>query len=260
MKKLSFVIILLAFLSCKKTEEAEVDNQIPASERISEANSNEENAADSYIFPPLKVEPINESRTNPSLKVFLEQLSEIIANKDVEQLLEVVDNSIAYSLGEEEGKASFAAYWELQSADSDESALWDILANIIKKGGKINDRGVYIAPYTFAAFPDAAVYDPFTFYVVEGKKVNVRSEPNLKSKVVFQLNYDVVKELTYDKPEIDRSMTLNGNTDDWQKIQTADGKEGYVWGHFLASPLDFRAGFGKIRDEGWKMIFLVAGD
>jgi hypothetical protein len=39
-----------------------------------------------------------------------------------------------------------------------------------------------------------------------------------------------------------------------------DATEGFLYGKFYRSPIDFRAGFEKKKNGQWKMVRLLAGD
>jgi hypothetical protein len=53
---------------------------------------------------------------------------------------------------------------------------------------------------------------------------------------------------------------LEGSTDpNWNKVQTADGKTGYIRKDYLRGFLDYRVGFERSA-KGWVISFFIAGD
>ncbi|MFK7947455.1 MAG: hypothetical protein AB8G11_07695 [Saprospiraceae bacterium] len=262
MRIFTIIITILLFVNCEsKTDngEQQAQNEI-RSQEIEQSEILQETAESmDYIFPPAKLKPINESKQNAELKNMLKDLLNVINNKDVEGLKGYVDANIKISFGAEYGINDFLEMWELD-LKPEKSLLWQELKNAITLGGTFDEenRNAYYTPYVFTHFPDK--YDAFEYAVITGDKVNIRNEPSTKGKVVARLTHDVVKIISYDKDFGKQTQTIGDQTHPWQKIQMADGSFGYVWGKFCRTGIDYRAGFAKVRDEGWKMTFFVAGD
>ena len=66
-----------------------------------------------------------------------------------------------------------------------------------------------------------------------GDKVNVRSEPSIKGKVLFQLKMNEVVEV---KKQSENYETVGEQTDYWYQIEK-DGKRGWVFGSFTSRML-----------------------
>lgn len=273
MKNLFFVLIIFCCFSCEEqTEQATSQNQsesktVTDKQNVVETEQAEKQTSDKLgltdydksklVFQPMQLLPVDESKQDPTLRKTLDDLLIIINNKDVEGLKSFIDKNITVSFGGENGLEDFITFWDLD-LNPKKSMLWDVLKTTITLGGTFDEenKNAYYTPYIFTKFPE----DPFEFGIIVGEKVNIRAEPNLKGALVRQLSHELVRLIAYDKPFDSRTLTIGNETHDWLKIEMADGKTGYVWGKFFRSGIDYRAGFSKVRDEGWKMTFLVAGD
>lgn len=274
MKNLLYFALLLFVTACaeKTTNESAVENQQNTTSQTVETASEQETEMpmtsniglanydkSKLVFQPIQVLPVDESKQNKSLRKTLDDLLIVVKNKDIDGLKPFIDQDIRVSFGENEGFNDFINFWNLD-LDAETSMLWDVLETTISLGGTFDEQNeqVYYTPYIFTDFPGE--YDAFEFGVIVGKEVNIRATPSLKGKLVRQLTHEVVRLIAYDKPFDSRTQTIGKETHDWMKIEMADGKTGYVWGKFFRSPIDYRASFAKVRDEGWKMVFFVAGD
>jgi uncharacterized protein YgiM (DUF1202 family) len=69
--------------------------------------------------------------------------------------------------------------------------------------------------------------------LVNGEKVNLRSEPNTGAKVLASLpKYSTAEEIE----RLEKRETINGEENNWYKVKW-QGKTGYVWGKFVSKPL-----------------------
>lgn len=263
MKNLLLLFVILSYMACgneKQTDEqpqeqAQIDQQTEQNQQIEQTNQNTESI--NYVFKPKIFKPINESKQNPELRKFLNNLLTVIKNKDVEGLKPFLDESISVSLDGGRGWDAFLEIWELDLKPK-KSLVWQELKNAITLGGMFDKQNsnFYVTPYLFTTFD----YNPYDYAAIIGKKVNIRDKPSTKGKVVTQLNYDVVKVLEdYGVFSLFQEK-IGAETHYWFHIQMADGQTGYVWGKFCRSPIDIRATFAQVRDEGWKMMSFLAGD
>ena len=53
---------------------------------------------------------------------------------------------------------------------------------------------------------------------------------------------------------------IGGEEHPWVKVKTLDGKEGFVYGKFYATPLGQRLIFRQTEAGEWKLSSMVAGD
>ena len=97
----------------------------------------------------------------------------------------------------------------------------------------------FFAPYIFMLDD---IEDPFYQAVVTGENVRLREEASSKSKIISSLNWNLVDIVMLDEYT---EETINGETHYWVKVKTHDGQTGFVYGKYVRTPVDYRAGFKK---------------
>lgn len=197
-----------------------------------------------------KFPPMDESGKTSELKSFVVELKETIESRDGQKLLELIHPQIKFDFDEGIGKEKFRAKWNPESKNSE---IWPIMDRIVGLGGVFTKDGAnpffdFVFPYVNEVdLEDADQY--FNTLVITGKDVNVRERPNLASKVVGRLTYDIVT-YDYEKSQI-------GN---WYFVQTTDKSiRGYVSADLAYSPVDYRMFLTKEAGT-WMISCLVAGD
>ncbi|MEL6969944.1 MAG: SH3 domain-containing protein [Bacteroidota bacterium] len=190
--------------------------------------------------------------------VFRENLKKVIRDKDIFGLLPHVHQNIKTGFGAENGLQSFIQMWELDSPEKiPQSRLWPTLESVLVLGGTFHGSGneaYFEAPYLGPCWPDDA--EPYEYGAVTGAGVRFRSGPSLNTQILKNLSYDLVKYIETTPIE----ENIGGESHPWVKVQLVDGTEGFLYGKFYRSPLDFRAGFQKGVDGQWKLVSLLAGD
>lgn len=200
-----------------------------------------------------KLYPVDEAPGDTAFFVFREGLKQTIRQRDVFGLLDVVDKEVKVGFGAESGFADFVTMWELDSKAPDTLPIWPLLAEILDQGGTFNDQGnAFYAPYVHSTWPSE--YDPFTHSAITGSGVRTRAAGQLNSGIVKTSSYEIVRYLADGKEE-----EIGGERHKWIQVEHLDGKQGYIFGKFIRSPIDFRLGFEK-KAKGWQIVFLVAGD
>ncbi len=198
------------------------------------------------------VKPVDEAKTDASFFAFRTKLIEAAKKRDAKYILSVVDRNIKNSFGGNDGIEEFKKAWKINSPNTD---FWNEFLPVITSGGKFtegeNNTKLFFAPYSFNSFPDDL--DAFSYSVIFGDKVNLRSKTDTNSSVVASLSYNVVEILNSVKPN------KNAEKVSWYEIKTLGGKRGFVKAEFVRSPIDFRAGFEK-KGGKWKMTVFIAGD
>lgn len=202
-----------------------------------------------------QVFPVDEGKRDASFSAFRERLIKAVKNKDKKFLLSVLDRNIKVSFGGDDGIEDFKKFWNL---DSPNSKLWDELLIVLTNGGTFyKEPGLttrqFCAPYSFTTFPDDL--DAFEYQMIFGNNVNLRAQPDLSSKVLTQLSYNVIK-VDYENSVPDKSRE---NEYSWLKVETLGGRKGFVSAEYVRSPIDYRACFEKQKGM-WKMTVFVAGD
>jgi hypothetical protein len=188
--------------------------------------------------------PVDEAPLNPDFLSFREHLFRIIERRDASAMKAVLVPGFKFSFGEEEESAE--AFIEDSDFDNPASSFWPNLEKVLKLGGRLEGEDGFSAPYVFTDWPQDQ--NSFESMAVTGTNVRVRQAPGLHSVELARLSYSIV--LVASTPE---------NPEDWHKVTLEDGRQGYVSGRYLRSPLDYRAGFRKIEGR-WYMIYFIAGD
>lgn len=205
-----------------------------------------------------KVNPADGAPKDTLFFIFRENLKTIVANKDIFALLPHIDDNIKAGFGAENGLQEFIRMWELDSPDKiPQSKLWPTLEGVLALGGQFNDYGsgaYFLAPYLDPCWPPTA--EPYEYGAVVGAGVRLRSGTGLSTKILKTLSYDLVEYIETTPTE----ETIRGETHPWIKVRLVDGTEGFLYGKFYRSPLDFRAGFQKNTEGNWQMVMLLAGD
>lgn len=197
-------------------------------------------------FPP------NTDKPQGDLAQFLKEYRAAIAAKNSDFIYNSLDEQIMNSFGGNGGIPEFKEYWQDLNPDSE---FWAIMEQILVLGGTYSENKMaFTVPYVYTNWPGHEEFDVFEHLAVTGTKVNLRDKPSLLgSEVLAQLSYAIVK-MDYDKTYADIQKPS------WIFItDTKTGLSGYMHKDFLYSPVDYRASFVKAAD-GWKLIFLVAGD
>jgi len=203
-----------------------------------------------------KLYPVDQAPRDTAFFVLREQLREAVRKRDIFPIMEALHPEIKVSFGSEHGPEGFIEIWGLQSEEQTaQSGLWKVLGRVLDGGGVFQNGGkTFIAPYVFATWPDSE--DAFDRVAITGAGVRVRSQPNLQSRIITSLSYNIVEFVQ----RTDQELTIDGETHNWMKIKTPDGQEGFAWGKYVTSPIGFRAGFERQSDGQWLMTFFLAGD
>jgi len=201
-----------------------------------------------------KVNPVDQGQISPSFRDFRRGLIKAAENKDVSYLMERVSDKIKYNFTEDGGKEGFKQAWGLDT-NSTESELWQELNKILALGGNFEDpeETIFTAPYVHTTF--AQGYDPNEYAVVTGQGVRMREKASRSSRNLGVLSYDIVRLLPNPNPRRER---IGKERHPWIKVQTESGMEGYVYGKYVHSPVDYRASFEKEGDD-WKMFVFLKG-
>jgi hypothetical protein len=203
--------------------------------------------------PERYVKPVDEARKDASFLAFRTKLIAAAKRRDAKYVLSIVDPGIRNTFGDDDGIRYFKKVWKIESPKSE---FWDEFLKVITNGGAFSKESgpkVFFAPYTFSGFPDDI--DSFEYNAIFGNNVNLRAEPDLKSKPIALLSYNVVK------VDYQNSVKKSGTEDEysWLKVETMGGKRGFVSADFVRSAIDYRAGFEKKKGV-WKMTVFIAGD
>ena len=205
-----------------------------------------ENAIAKNDFAYKKIPPRNTVAKNASADQFVKKLLWIVKTKNLKALMGYIDSEIYSSFGGDPGIDDFQEYWGLNKTPK-KSKLWDELDTVLRLGGIMKGREM-VFPYLFVDWPDG--FDAFDYQAIIGNRVNLRKKPSMGSKIIRQLNYEIV--LPFDNPPPHDNLK-------WYKIRTYDNKIGYVNEKYIRSPIDYRL-FIKKTKKGWRINTMIAGD
>lgn len=197
------------------------------------------------------VTPVDEAKNDASFYAFREKLVAAVKMRDAKYILSIVDRDIKNSFGGNDGIEEFKKRWKINGSKSE---FWDEFLPVITNGGKFIKEGtnkLFFAPYSFNSFPDDL--DAFSYSVIFGNNVNLRSKADAVSPVVSSLSYNIVEIVEAVKEKENAEKVL------WYEVKTLGGKRGFVKAEFVRSPIDYRAGFEK-KNGKWKMTAFIAGD
>jgi hypothetical protein len=191
--------------------------------------------------------PSDEGASDPSFAAFRDRLREAVKQKNEKALLSLLDSKIRTTFGDGDGGVeAFRKQWNSASADS---KLWPELDSLLTMGGSFLGEGKersFWAPYVYSNWPEAV--DSFEHVVAIRNGVIIRKTPEASSAQVSGVDYAIL-----------RLVPDPRSGKEWRKVETRDGKSGWVRGADVRSPIDYRAGFSRRTGE-WKMDALVAGD
>src|SRR5690606_4336838 len=194
--------------------------------------------------------PRDDGAEDPSFITFRGRLIEALAARDTAAVLGAFAPDATVSFGAEPpGPEGVRAVW-LSGPRYDGLTLWQTLARVVGMGSVWGPEGVVTGPYTYDGPPGDL--DAFTHGAIVGENVTVRAAPSPSAEAIARLTYVVV-------PVVEWGYSEDPGARLWHRVRLADGREGYVAGEYLWSPLGFRAGFEK-RDGRWQIVFFVAGD
>ena len=128
---------------------------------------------------------------------------------------------------------------------AEDRMLWRELGELLTLGCSANKQGGLTIPWYFdQSIPDV---DPMMGMIVTGENVPLLSAPDEEAEAVATLSWDVV-EIHAMKPD-----------DAFQKVETKDGKQGFIATDMLRSLIDYRI-LASSRNGNWRIVSLVAGD
>ena len=197
-------------------------------------------------FTHKTIPPRNTVEKNVSANQFVKKLLWIIKIKDLKALMNYIDPQISLNFGGSSGLDDFKKYWGLKK-EPKKSELWHELEVVLRLGGVMQGKEM-VFPYLFVDWPDG--FESYKYEAIIGNRVNFRKKPSIRSKIIRQLNYEVVFSLDNQSPNDKRI---------WRKIKTYDNKVGYVHKKYIRSAIDYRL-FIEKTNKGWKINTMIAGD
>ena len=195
-----------------------------------------------------KLYPVDEGRRNPSFHAFRQRFVKALRAGDRHAILAVVDPQIENGFGAGPGMTEFRQVWSLDDPDGRGwLRLRTTLLEALSRGGSFRDR-LFWAPYVYSRWPEDV--DAFSFVCVLGRNVAAHARPDPASPVVAHLSHDLVK--------VSGDQGFQGN-ESWVPVISPGGRRVYVPGRSLASPIDTRISFRRVKGA-WKLTGIFSGD
>lgn len=213
-------------------------------------------SAETKSFKKFQLLPSDDSVTDKEFSVYIEKFKKAVKDKNLTSLKKLTADDVQYTIESQGGVKGLIKFWELDK-NPDKSHFWYQIDKVLSMGSAYYDdeKTSHAYPYLFVKFP--ADYDSFEYIAATGKKVNVRKAPGSKSSVIETLDYEILKSAGVE--ENPGRETINGIDGTWVKVITSKGKEGYIFSHYVHSPIGYRAIFEK-RKKGWLFTAFVSGD
>lgn len=197
------------------------------------------------------VRPVDEASRDPSFAAFRSDLLAAVQSRDTAHVLGILADDVVPGFGANAGVEGFRHRWFGEGLPPGES-LWPVLEEVLRGGGVFRDDTTFVAPYTFALFPDTL--DAYRWGVVTGTGVRVRAAPRLDARVLAHRSHTVIRVREWGaKPD------AGGAELRWIPVALRDGRRGWMAADYVRSPLDHRAIFVR-RNGRWLLRALVVGD
>lgn len=235
MKALIAALPLVLLLTACEREEAPADEVAESAEKLVGVQQPE--------APKLAQGPYAPRDTCGDLEgaaEFRQALAAAVAERDADALVALAADDVKLDFGGGAGRGELK-----KRLTADDRRLWQELGELLTLGCSANKQGGLTIPWYF----DQSItgVDPFMGMIVTGEAVPLRSAPDEEADSVATLSWDVV-EIDALKPD-----------DAFQKVETRDGKQGFIATDKLRSLIDYRL-LASSRNGTWSIVSLVAGD
>lgn len=188
-----------------------------------------------------QIVPVDQGAADSSFAEFREELLKAARAADLPQVLTLMSPTVKYNENLTVGNlAEFKREWEV---DSRPERFLHALIDVLILGGRFDQEGNFVAPWTFTEFPGSA-WEMVTHIVVIRPSVPVFAEPRETAKLLARVSYTIFEKET--------------GPDGWNVVVLADGRRGYVGDSDIREPSGPRAYFRKI-DGQWKLVVFAAG-
>ena len=191
----------------------------------------------------VRLYPIDDAQRDSGFRSYVRKLRSAVEARDAGALRKLVDDEVFVGPDKDDkGWAKFAARW--RPGDPGGSPIWAVLADLISLGFIREHPTIYLSPYLVWRFPRDL--NPSTHLIITRDKAALRESPALDAPVVAWLSFDIVRRV--------------GAGDDagfvqWARVETLDGKSGWVNARDAMSPTMPRAQFGQRRGR-WLLMGL----
>jgi len=192
------------------------------------------------LVAPARMPPVDRCPAEAGFVAFRSSLIRAAKLRDLDALVELMDENVRLSFGGSSGKQGFRDLWASKPERRD--LLWRELGDALQLGCAM--RGA--SPVFPSMFVQADKLDGFTSWIAR-PGARLRRWPSRSAPIRGRLSWHV---LTADG-------TWNGG--EWIKVRTGDGRRSYVHTASVRSPISYRL-FADRRKGEWRITAFIAGD
>jgi len=203
---------------------------------------------------------VDEGKRDPAFDAFRAELLAAVRRRDLETVWQKLHDRLRTPA------QRYAMDVDAVRQPATPTDTWSQLERVLTLGGSfiteqqhLYGRGAelganeFCAPYIYSAFP----HNPDGLGEAEAgvllqRNVAVHAAPSAQSSIVTRRSHEVVKFQAKHYEE-------RGKPSDWTRIETLDGKRGYVRSVEVRNVTDYHACFGKF-EEGWLMTEFAFGN
>lgn len=199
---------------------------------------------------PVRLYPVDDTPRDAAFRSYVRKLQIAVDRRDAAGLRKLVDTEDVVVGGgkEDKGWTRFVERW--RPADRTDGPVWRALTQMLSLGFIQEHPQLFLSPYLVWRFPrELAVHDPL---VVTRDKAALREAPSARAHVVAHLSFEIVE-------RTGTASLASESLNQWVRVRTTDGKEGYLDAKDAQSPAMPRAQFGK-RDGRWLLIALEGAE
>ncbi len=195
--------------------------------------------------PEGPLSPRDECSGTPGLAALDQGLRDAVSDRDAAALLMLVDDDIQLDFGGGSGKPEL-----VRRLTAPEYGLWQELDAALALGCGIaqEDSEPAYASWPWYFPKDIIPLDPFEAFIVTGEGVRLRAAADPQAQVIGAVSWDYVRMTDY-PPE--------GAA--FARVETRNGKKGYVARAYLRSLVDYRL-LAAEREGKWRVSAFIAGD
>ncbi|MFF2241907.1 SH3 domain-containing protein [Bacillus thuringiensis] len=182
----------------------------------------------------IKLKTNDESAQDPSLKQFMNDLSQITNSKNENDLYRALNDEVLFK-----GKS-----YKKDELKFDEDIFHELQVALTMGGEFVNDKKkVYKVP-SGSTESNQSMQEYFIYATVTGNKTKILAEPKRESKVLNEVSNEMVKAWIPEKVQNDgyiKISTINGDT------------TGYVQKKYVLSDIKYAFMFEKNHESIWKI-------